>query len=328
MRRPRARPRVPRAVVLARPLQSLEVAALQGRGPRTSPCPTDSRSARPLHHLEGCPSPRTRTSPCSTGSRSRAPTSTSPEVAALRRERARPPCPTGSRSRAPTSEVSRWPFAAASRTSLVPRAAVLARPLQNLEVAALRRSHASTCSTGKSPRGAAPSTLEISNPRSGSAQETLVGQSTSSAQTLERSHVSAFDGIVLTELLYLPPGRVHRVAHAFAHRAKHREVRGVGKVFLNNRDGDIEGKAREGDAHLRIEVPFTLARARLDAAWRDRRPSRLLTRAPRASLFVPRPRSQIRKRGRGFSFSFGPSRVFSPLTTRRDASVETNPEVW
>ena len=63
--------------------------------------------------------------------------------------------------------------------------------------------------------------------------------------------MSALNGIIFTKLLHLPPGRVHRVAHAFAHRTKHREVRGVGKVFFNKRDGDIEGKAREGDARLR-----------------------------------------------------------------------------
>jgi hypothetical protein len=131
--------------------------------------------------------------------------------------------------------------------------------------------------------------LEISIPRSCSAQETLVRQSTSSAQTLERAHVSAFDGIVLTELLQLPPGRVHRGAHAFAHRAKHREVRGVGKVFLNERDGDIEGKARDGDAHLRIEVLLSLTRACLDAACRfgDHREWCRVRRARRCSCRAP-----------------------------------------
>jgi hypothetical protein len=89
--------------------------------------------------------------------------------------------------------------------------------------------------------------LEISDPRSGSAQETLVRQSTSSTQTLERAQVSAFDGILFTELLHLPSGRVHRGAHAFAHGAKHREVRGVAQeVRSENVRGDqVEGKARE-----------------------------------------------------------------------------------
>jgi hypothetical protein len=90
--------------------------------------------------------------------------------------------------------------------------------------------------------------LEISSPRSGSAQDTLVRQSTSSAQTLERAQVSACDGIVFLELLHLPSGRVHRVARAFAHRAKHRDVGGVGQVFFHDRGDDIEGKAREPES--------------------------------------------------------------------------------
>jgi hypothetical protein len=39
-------------------------------------------------------------------------------------------------------------------------------------------------------------------------------------------------------------------------------------VFFNKRDGNIEGKARDRYAHLRVEVPLSLARARLDAARR------------------------------------------------------------
>jgi len=35
-------------------------------------------------------------------------------------------------------------------------------------------------------------------------------------------------------------------------------------VFLNEPDGDIEGKARDGDAHLRIDDPLSLARVRLE----------------------------------------------------------------
>jgi hypothetical protein len=113
---------------------------------------------------------------------------------------------------------------------------------------------------------------------------TLVRQSTSSAQTLERAHVSTFDGIVFLELLQLAPGRVHRGAHAFAHRAKHREVCGVGQVLFNERDGDIEGKPRERYARLSGEIPIrpsasspqspapssplARARARLDVARR------------------------------------------------------------
>jgi hypothetical protein len=60
------------------------------------------------------------------------------------------------------------------------------------------------------------------------------------------------NGIVFIDLLDLPSCRVHRGAHAFAHRAKHREVRGVGQVFLHERDGDIEGQARDRDARLSV----------------------------------------------------------------------------
>jgi hypothetical protein len=105
-------------------------------------------------------------------------------------------------------------------------------------------------------------------PRSGSAQETLVLQTSSATQALQCAQVSALGGILFAELLHLPPGRVHRGAHAFAHGAKHREVRRVGQVFFNKRDGDVEGQARKGDARLRVEVPPSLARARLDSARR------------------------------------------------------------
>jgi hypothetical protein len=76
------------------------------------------------------------------------------------------------------------------------------------------------------------------------------------------------NGIVFTEPLHLTPGRVHRVAYPAAHRAKHREVRGIGQVLFDDRDGDIEGQARDRDACLRGEIPLSLARARLDAARR------------------------------------------------------------
>jgi hypothetical protein len=76
------------------------------------------------------------------------------------------------------------------------------------------------------------------------------------------------NGNIFTEPLHLAPGRIHRGAHAFAHRAKHREVRGVGQMLLDERDGDIEGQARDRDAHLRGEIPLSLARARRAAAPR------------------------------------------------------------
>jgi hypothetical protein len=39
-------------------------------------------------------------------------------------------------------------------------------------------------------------------------------------------------------------------------------------VFFDERDGDIEGQARDRDARLRGEIPLSLARVRLDAAQR------------------------------------------------------------
>jgi hypothetical protein len=141
------------------------------------------------------------------------------------------------------------------------------RPLQHLKVAAQRRVLARILVPRKI-LGAAQrlQRLEISDPRSRSAQETLVRQSTSSAQTLERAQVSAEGGIIFFELLHPPSGRVHRGAHAFAHGAKHREVRGVGQVFFDERTGDIEGQARDRDTRLRGEDPLSLARARHGAA--------------------------------------------------------------
>ena len=126
----------------------------------------------------------------------------------------------------------------------------------------------------------------------------LVRQSTSSTQTLERAQAFALSGIIF-ELLNLPPGRVHRVAHAFAHHEAPRGPR-VGQVVFNERHGDIEGKAREGDARLRVEVPLSLARARptpRDAsatiAADVECPVRVFARDPARRLCVPRPRSEI-----------------------------------
>ena len=242
LRRPRARPLVPRAVVLARPLQHLEVAAPR----RVRTCVRVPRAvvlARPLEHLE---------------------------VAAPRRVRASfrsgPVVPRAHFS------VSRWPPMPRTRPDPTsPREILAAQRLQRLEISIARRCGAHRRrSSDRRPR----------------------------RRSASRCSVSALSGIIFLEH-HLPPGRFHRVAHAFAHRAKHREVRGVGQVVFNERDGDIEGKAREGDARLRVEVPRSLARARLDAASSSR-PSWLVrtcvvARAPRASLvrLEPRPRSEI-----------------------------------
>jgi hypothetical protein len=122
------------------------------------------------------------------------------------------------------------------------------------------RAHVSPSHGNFSAQRSAFNASRSPDPRSRSAQETLFRQSTSSAQTLERAHVSAFGGILFTELLHLPSGRIHSGAHPAAHRAKHREVRGVGQVLLDERDGDIEGQARDRDARLRGEISLSLAR--------------------------------------------------------------------
>jgi hypothetical protein len=61
-------------------------------------------------------------------------------------------------------------------------------------------------------------------------------------------------------------------------------------VLLDDRDGDIEGQARDRDARLRGEIPLSLARARLDAATIKADAActaRVVARAPRESLCVP-----------------------------------------
>jgi len=175
LRRVRARQLVPRAAVLARPLQDLEVAALRRaqarpRVPRAvrSRAPTSApRGGRPTPRSCTCtslshgqpfsrahfstsrwpPSPRTCTCTCPTGSRCRAPTAgprggrPSPRRSTSPRQSHGQPF---SRSHFSTS---RWPPRRGS-TCLSPRAVVLARPLQHLEVAALRRVRARPRSTG------------------------------------------------------------------------------------------------------------------------------------------------------------------------------------
>ena len=39
-------------------------------------------------------------------------------------------------------------------------------------------------------------------------------------------------------------------------------------MLFNKRDGEMEGQGRKSDAPLRVEVPLSLARARLGAARR------------------------------------------------------------
>ena len=109
---PLARPLVPRAAVLARPLQHLEVAAKR----------RDTRASTSFH---GQPFARAHFS----SSRWPPSDAASPHVSSSHGQ---------SFSRAHFS-TSRWPPSAAHTRVLVPRAVVLARPLQHLEVAAQRR---------------------------------------------------------------------------------------------------------------------------------------------------------------------------------------------
>ena len=234
---------VPRAAVLARPFSTSRWPC--SPRPRTSTRPTGSRSRAPTAAPRGGRAPRReRAHVCSSHgqpfsrahlSTSRWPPSPRTHVSsfhgqpfscahlstsrwpALRRARARGRLgSTGSRFARPFS-TSRWPPRARPRARpLVPRAVVLARPLQHLEVAALRRAHARPVpravvlarplqhlevATLRRVRARPLAPREIlraqrSTPRglhlrSCSAEETLVRQSTSSAQTLERAQVSA-----------------------------------------------------------------------------------------------------------------------------------------
>ena len=106
--------------------------------------------------------------------------------------------------------------------------------------------------------GAAPSTPR--DLHSSQRQRTGNGRQTVDLveQTLERARVSAFDGYLFNEILHLPPGRVNRVACLCSPREA---PRGPRAGLFNQRDGDIEGKAREGDVRLRGEVLLSLARA-------------------------------------------------------------------
>jgi hypothetical protein len=63
---------------------------------------------------------------------------------------------------------------------------------------------------------------------------------------------------------------------------------GSGRCFLDDRDGDIEGQARDRDARLRGEIPLSLARARLDAARRlgDHQGGRRVHRARRRACLA------------------------------------------
>jgi hypothetical protein len=94
-------------------------------------------------------------------------------------------------------------------------------------------------------------------------------------------------------------------------------------VFFHDRDGDIEGKVRDRDARLRVDVPLSLARARLDAARRviDHRGLCRVTSARRRACHArvvlcaccARDLMRFEKRGRRCSFSTFRGTVEEPL---------------
>jgi hypothetical protein len=148
--------------------------------------------------------------------------------------------------------------------------------------------------------------------------------------------VSALSGILFLELLNLPPGRVNSGARAFAHRAKHREVRGIGQMVFNERHGDIEGKARDRYSRLSVEVQLPHARTHLGVTrriidhlglCRVHRARRCVVfraapkiGASRKSLFVPPPIDESPKT-RSSLFVF--VRAFAFLLIYRDATPDT-----
>ena len=261
---------VPRAAVLARPLQHLEVVALRrfparllvpravvrarhfstSRWPplaayAPSSSPRTCILARPLQHLE---------------------------VAAIRRERARP---------------------------LVPRAAVLARPLQHVEVAALRRGPACPLVPRKfsARRGAFSASR---SPIRAAARQRRRSSDSRPRRRRPRGvlrYPRRAASYSLNSSTFRPVASTASRMPLLTARSTARSS-GSGGCF--SRDGEVEGQGRKSDARLRVEVPLSLARARLDAArrvadhrgWcRVRRARRRA--APRASLCVPRPRSEI-----------------------------------
>ena len=176
------------------------------------------------------------------------------EVAAIRRDRTCL-CPTGSRSRAPTSAPR------GGRTP--PRHCTSSRPTGSRSRAHLHigwppnAAYAmSTVPRKISPR-ATPSTPPAVRPRRRRAQETLVLQNTSSTQTLERAQISAFGGIVLTEILHLRPV-VHRVAHALL--TARRIARSAGQAGAFHSRRWRRTTTREWRRPLRAEVPPACAR--------------------------------------------------------------------
>ena len=198
---------------------------------RTSTRPTGSRSRAPTSASRGGRHPpRTRTSTRPTGSRSRAPTSAS-------RGGRHPPL------RAHVHSSHGQPFARAhfSTSSWPPCAAYAHVHLSHGQ--SFSRAHLSTShppfaafvhvfSREFCRRRSAFNASRSPAPRSGSAEETHVRQSTSS-QTLERAQISAPTASSSPNSSIFPRSRPQRRAHPAAHPAKHREVRGIRRCFFS-----------------------------------------------------------------------------------------------
>ena len=137
---------VPRAPVLTRPLQHLQVASVEHpfcaplqQVPSLLTRPTGTRSDAPTAAPPGAlPAPRTRTCPRSTGTRSDAPTAAPPGALPAPRQST---CSssTGTRSDAPTAAPPGALLRRVRARPLVPRPPVLMRPLQHLQVPSKRR---------------------------------------------------------------------------------------------------------------------------------------------------------------------------------------------
>ena len=157
---------------------------------RTSSRPRTPAIARPLQHLrDGRPSPYPRTSSRPTSSRSRAPTSAPRGGVRCADAHVRPSH--GQSFARAHFNTSRWPPFAASARLLAPRAVVFARPPQHLEVAALRAFVPRLLIPREIlPRSAASTPRDLHSSQR-QRTETVVRQSTSSAQTRACSGIRA-----------------------------------------------------------------------------------------------------------------------------------------
>ena len=75
---------------------------------------------------------------------------------------------------------------------------------------------------------------------------------------------------IFIQLLNWTSNSIHGVAHATTYAAKTRKVGGIGKIFFSEdvRDDDFEGKTRDGDPRLNIELSLCRACACFDTVPR------------------------------------------------------------